>query len=279
MTGRRRRTRAKGISKVTVYRLLLVCMILICGGSVTRLFLIRRSLRAEQNELLRLRQIVAEANESAGNGISTAVNGDDGDDGKPARRRMLSPKAYEELYHLNQDLVGWLRIEGTRVDYPVMQTKDAPQYYLHRNFERKYTYSGLPFLDAGCDLSDSPVLMVYGHHMKNGTMFRDLMNYESRDFFENHRDIFLDTAEETATYRICAAFYADLDASEGSFRYDRLPDGTDAAETARYLEGLLEASLYDTGVRPEEGAQLLLLSTCSYQARNGRFVVAAVRVA
>lgn len=85
-----------------------------------------------------------------------------------------------ELIAKNPDCVAWVRIDDTKIDYPIMQTKDNPEYYLRRNFKKEYSYTGTPFLDAACDMNEGVNLIVYGHNMRDGTMFADLLKYKQK---------------------------------------------------------------------------------------------------
>lgn len=184
---------------------------------------------------------------------------------------------YRSIYEKNKDLAGWISIDGTRINYPVMQTKDDPQFYLHKNFNKEYAYSGLPFLDSFCNVLDGKLLVIYGHHMKNGTMFADLLEYEKKEFFQQHPVILFDNLYEMGEYEIFSAFYADLDAPESEFHYEYVPASENQEEINRYIESFKKKSIYETNVVPKEGEQILILSTCSYHVENGRFAVGAVK--
>ena len=100
----------------------------------------------------------------------------------------------QALFAENADCIGWLSIDGTNISYPIMHTPSDPQKYLRRNFYGKYNQSGVPFLDGRCDLQ-STNLIIYGHNMKNGTMFSDLKKYLNTDFLNSHRTVRLETAD------------------------------------------------------------------------------------
>lgn len=186
---------------------------------------------------------------------------------------------YAPLAAENPDLFGWITIEGTGIDYPVMFTPEDPEYYLHRAFDKSYAYSGVPFLDAGC-FDGCGNYLVYGHHMNNGTMFAKLLSYRNEDFWREHPIIQFDTLEEYGDYQVMAAFYskAYLDTDENVFRYYRYTDLTQEETFNDYVNQVLRAALYDTGVRAQYGDQLLTLSTCSYHTLDGRFVVVAKKI-
>ena len=115
---------------------------------------------------------------------------------QPAAERNI-----QALIAENADCIGWLSIDGTNISYPVMHTPSDPQKYLRRNFYGKYSQSGVPFLDGRCDLQ-STNLIIYGHNMKNGTMFSDLKKYVDRDFLNAHRTVKFETADGVQTFTV-----------------------------------------------------------------------------
>ena len=102
------------------------------------------------------------------------------------------PHSISELISMNSECFGWINISGTNINYPVMHTPSNLQKYLNRNFYGEYSYSGTPFLDARCS-ADSTNLIIYGHHMNNGTMFADLCNYTDYSYFTEHPTVVLET--------------------------------------------------------------------------------------
>lgn len=101
----------------------------------------------------------------------------------------------------NADCIGWIFIDGTNINYPVMHTPDNPQKYLRLSFEKKYSQSGVPFLDGRCSLQDGN-LIIYGHNMKNGTMFSDLKKYLDTDFREAYKTVEFQTADGVFLFEI-----------------------------------------------------------------------------
>ena len=183
---------------------------------------------------------------------------------------------YEELYKRNNDLFGWIKIEDTSLSYPVMHTPTNPEYYLYRNFDGDNSKKGVPFLDARCSI-DSKNYIVYGHHMKDGTMFMPLLYYADKQFWDEHPIIQFDTLYEKGTYTVIAAFYsrAYYKEEKGVFRYYEYTDLTNPTLFYEYVEQVEISALYDTNYTAVYGDQLLTLSTCSYHTDNGRFVVVA----
>ena len=183
---------------------------------------------------------------------------------------------YAALYAQNSDLFGWIEIEDTVINYPVMHTPEDPEYYLHRAFDRTYSFSGVLFMDAKCAL-DCGNYIVYGHNMKNGTMFASITQYTDPEYWQEHPSIRFDTLYESGTYDIFAAFYSQAypKDAEGVFRYYQYADLTEQEWFEEYVEQVKAAALYDTEIEPVFGDQLLTLSTCEYHAENGRFVIVA----
>ena len=176
------------------------------------------------------------------------------------------------LFAQNSDCIGWLCIPDTQLSYPVMHTPDNPQKYLRRSFYGEYSQSGVPFLDWRCDLQ-SDHLIVYGHNMKNGTMFSSLRNYTDPAFCAAHPVIEFQTADGMEKYMVFAV--AAVQKTDTWYSFIHAADSTDFTEqTAAFLQ----KSLYDTGVTPVYGQQLITLSTCYGSGKNGRLIVAAVKL-
>lgn len=185
---------------------------------------------------------------------------------------------YGELFLQNPDMVGWLSVAGTTLNYPVMQTKDNPNYYLKHNFEKAYSDLGTPYIQEDCDIEQSDNLIIYGHHIKGGKMFGALESYKDKGFYEEHKTIQFDTLTQHGEYEIIAVFKTVAYSSE-SFRYYDFVDAEDEEAFNTYVEKCKELALYDTGVTAEYGDRLITLSTCEYSAQNGRLVVVAKKVA
>lgn len=183
----------------------------------------------------------------------------------------------KEYYDKNQDVVGWVEIEGTRLDYPLMYTPEEPEKYLHMDFNGNYSYGGLPFIDANCSLSpESDNLIIYGHNMLDGSMFRTLMKYDEKPFWEKHPVIRLELIDEEREYEILAAFYDRVYYTyETCFKFYKFIDAEDQTQFDEAMTYYKSKSLYDTGVTAQMGDRLITLVTCAYQVENGRFVIVA----
>ena len=184
---------------------------------------------------------------------------------------------FESLLGKNSDMVGWISVEGTNINYPVMQTKNSPNYYLKRNFNKKYSDLGVPYVQENCDLATSDNIIIYGHHIKGGKMFGSLDKFTSKSFYEKHKLIQFNTLTEQGEYQIIAIFKTVAYSASG-FRYYDFVNAEDEADFNAYVSKCRELALYDTGVTAEYGDKLITLSTCEYSAQNGRLVVVAKRM-
>lgn len=197
-------------------------------------------------------------------------------EGSPAQEpeALTAFEKYADVYAQNSDLVGWVSIPGTRIDYPVMQTKDSPDFYLKHAFDKSYSSYGVPYLAENCDVGISDNLVLYGHHMSNGSMFSDLCRYESEDFYREHKTIHFDTLDSFGEYEVIAAFKTVAYSGEG-FKYYHFVQAENAEAFEAYIAECKALALYDTGVTAEYGDKLITLSTCEYSRTNGRMVVVA----
>lgn len=188
---------------------------------------------------------------------------------------------YEDLYNRNKKLIGWVKIADTNIDYPVMQTVDN-EYYLNHNFDQKKDKNGCIFMDKDCDVIDrSTNLIIYGHHMKSRAMFGELDKYTDESFFKEHQTFRFDTIYEKGTYQVVYVFQAQVLAEdEIAFKYYQFIDANSEEEFNSNMAAMAEMSMYDTGVTPPYGSELVTLSTCDRsQGAEGRFVVVGMKVA
>lgn len=197
---------------------------------------------------------------------------------EPVPVEVSAYEKYAAVYEQNNDFVGWLCIEGTNINYPVMQTPEEPNYYLKRAFDRSYSDYGVPYVQENCALGISDNIVIYGHNMSNGSMFADLCRYEKKSFWQEHPIIHFDTLSGYGKYEIVAVFKTVTYSQEG-FKYYHFVNAESAADFDAFLAQCRELKLYDTGVDAEYGDQLITLSTCEYSRKNGRMVVVAKLIA
>ena len=188
-------------------------------------------------------------------------------------------KGLAKLLEKNHDFVGWLSIEDTVIDYPVMKSSEKdPEFYLHHNFEKEKSKSGALFIGERCD-EQSKVFVIYGHNMNADTMFGTLDNYRDAIFAEKHKDIVFRTPSENRVYRVFAAFQTKIytEPTE-AFEYYRAVGELKEEEYALTLENYRKMSVISLNETPKYPQQIMLLSTCAYHTDEGRFVVAAYRI-
>lgn len=186
---------------------------------------------------------------------------------------------YAALYEENNDLVGWLTIEGMAIDYPVMQNEDD-EYYLHHDYYGDDSRYGCLYVRGTADIHTPDTnFVIYGHNMKDGAMFGDLDLYREESFYREHSTISFDTLYEERSYEIIAVFLSQVyDPEEDVFKYYQFYHAETQEEFDYFYDSIKEASLYDTGVTAEFGDTFLTLSTCAYHVRDGRLVVVVKRL-
>ena len=184
---------------------------------------------------------------------------------EPVHKRNLGP-----LLEKNPDFIGWLSISGTNIDYPVVHTPYEPQKYLRMDFEGEYAMSGVPFLEGTRDLTDGHII-IYGHNMKNGTMFSDIIKYTEEEYFSNHRIIEFETIDGLKEYEIFAAVILKSDDMWYYFNYSESKETF--VEFTDYIE---EKSLYETGTETPFGKQILTLSTCYGDSDEDRMILVGI---
>lgn len=180
------------------------------------------------------------------------------------------PHSVSELLEMNSECFGWVSIDGTNISYPVMHTPSYPEKYLYKDFYGNYSYSGTPFLDARCSESDDN-LIIYGHHMNGGTMFADLCNYQYESYRNAHPNVVLETKNGAAAYRV----FSVMRVKSNDYWYNFLNAETERKYDTK-IAYALNHSLYNTGITPKYGQQILTLSTCCGSAKDDRIVVLAV---
>lgn len=206
---------------------------------------------------------------------------------------------YQSLYDLNNDMVGWLSIEGTIIDYPVMQTKDDESFYLKRDFYKEPDKNGCllvddestvgiatkrskyAYLQDGMTLSERPStnIIIHGHTMSSGDMFGDLDLYKDKEYGLSHKTICFDTLYEHREYELISVFYSKVyRQSDEVFKYYKFFEAYSPQEFYDWYYNILDLSLYDTGTVAVFGDEFITLSCCAYHTKNGRFVVVGKRV-
>ncbi len=174
-------------------------------------------------------------------------------------------QSIEDLQELNPDTIGWLKVPGTVIDYPVMWTPEEPEYYLRKDFEKEYSSSGSLFLSGYSDITvPADNLLIHGHSMMAGTMFRDLLEYYDKDFLEKNGTFTFETVDGEKEFKIVAVLESEIypvDSEEFAYyNYDGLEGETLYNE---YIDGIWENSMHLIGEKPQYPQQIVTLSTCS----------------
>ena len=143
-----------------------------------------------------------------------------------------------ELYQQNGDLAGWIRIEDTNINYPVMHTPDNPDFYLKHGFDKEYSDYGCPYVQENCDVQlPSDNVILYGHHMKNGSMFADLEKFKNQDFWQEHKTFFFNTVTDRYEYEIVSVFktfvYSDI---PEAFKYYHFVNAETPEDFSAFIE-------------------------------------------
>lgn len=190
-------------------------------------------------------------------------------DGKSKRGRV------KKLKVKNKDVIAYLEIPGTSISYPVMQTKDNPDYYLNHDINKNYSSYGTPYLSAYCDIMSADQLIIYGHNMGRGRMFGALTNYRDVSYMEKYKTIFLDTKKRKIKFEIFAVMSVNIHECD----YWQFVMARDEADFNRYVDMVTANSIHTQGVKPKYGEQILALSTCDNGRGNDwRFVVLGRKV-
>ena len=184
----------------------------------------------------------------------------------------------ENIAKINSEIIGWIKIDGTNIDYPIMQNGD---YYLHKDIYKNYSSHGTPYLAPFCNLKKSDNLIIYGHHMKDNTMFSQLEKYKNYNFYLNHKYIKFFTIENGRTientYEVMIAFKTIAYSDEG-FRYYSYTDFQNYEDYEEFVENCRNLEFYYTGVVGTHQDKYITLSTCEYSQKNGRMIIVAKKI-
>lgn len=259
---RKRRKRRRSDRAYTVAMVFFALVFLASGGMLVKRYLEDRQAESEFAALAQLIDHTAQP----------AATGGGADDN-------VNEAKFAALKDQNSDFVGWISIEGTNLDFPVMQTPGNPNYYLRHDFHKVYSVYGVPYLDEDCTLggsSPSNNLVIYGHNMKTGTIFGCLTEYKKAEYYQSHPVIRFDTLYGDGEYEVFAAFAIDV-AQDTSFVYNSYLD-MDETAFQQYVSEVKRRSDVESGITPAYGEQLLTLSTCEYSSADGRYVVCARKI-
>lgn len=267
--------------KKQVYKLVIVLLLLVFGISAFFVgrYIVESKEQAEKFDALAQLKESAKETTATQPTIATEETEPEGTFGAAQildENNMLAE--YGEIYALNDDVVGWIRIDGTKLDYPVMQTPDEPNFYLYRDFDKNQSVRGCVYAREECDINTpSDNITLYGHNMRDGSMFAAANAYVNKETWENNPLIFFDTLYEYHTYKIFSVFKTSANIGEG-FTYHNMIEAENKEDFDKFIAKCKELAFYETGITPQYGDKIICLSTCEYTLENGRLVIAAVRI-
>lgn len=184
---------------------------------------------------------------------------------------------YAPIFQLNSDLVGWVSISGTKINYPVVQTPNDPDYYLYRDFYKNDAKHGTIYAHGQADINrPSENITIYGHRMNDGSMFRTLLNYKDEEFFKTHPYIYFDTLTEHHVYEVVCAYQTQVDYYLG-FDFHAFVDCNETRFN-RYITKSRQLAWFDSGLEVSYGDKLITLVTCDHAVYTGRWCVVAKRI-
>ena len=253
--------------------LMWICLLVFCG-SVFYLVDFNAQNKKSQENLANLQDQMEQAEKDVADGKINASN----IEGYP---NDYLPKFYP-FYLQNEDIKGWLKIDGTNVNFPVVQAADN-DYYSRLGFDGEYDYYGTPYIDYECDVkTPSTNIIIYGHNIRNdGQMFNDLTKYKQLSFYQQYPTVSFDSVYKTGTYKIIGAFITNNTAEHDNgnvFQYNHFVNAESEEEFNEFIDEVRRRSIFDTPVDVKYGDELLTLSTCTYEFTDARFVVVARRV-
>ena len=278
----------KKIKKYIYPALIVLFSAVLIGSSVYLIdyFVSSKKQKDQYDELSGLvEQIQQQQNNGNGSGNLGSTDIPDAPVGLPEYVDVVHPETgatmqilreYAPVFERNCDMVGWLKIPGTNINYPVLQTPEDPDFYLKRDFYKESSRHGSIFASELADVErPSDNITLYGHRMADGSMFAALHKYIDPAFYEQYPYITFDTITQYRRYQIVAVFRTT--ATADSYPYHTFVDGNVIAFT-EFMNNCRDLAFYDTDVPVAYGDNLLTLSTCDKSIEDGRLVVVCRRV-
>jgi sortase B len=187
---------------------------------------------------------------------------------------------YTEAYAKNNDLVGWIKINGTEIDYPVLKKKDDNEYYLTHSFENTEDKNGSIYMDCRSDIVNPTTnTIIYGHNMSSGLMFGHLKDYLDEGYFKEHKLISFDTLYEKRQYEIVAVCLSEVfKEDQAGYRYYNFIQAKTQNQWKEFYDEVVNRNVYGTTVDLKNTDQILTLSTCNKYIPDGRLFIVAKRV-
>lgn len=204
----------------------------------------------------------------------------------PVNEKKIDPSTltilpeYEDLYNINNEMVGWITIPDTEVNHPVLMRANDNDFYLTHSFEQTDDVNGSIFMDYRCDfVNPTTNTIIYGHNMKSGMMFGKLKNFLDQDYFESHKTIEFNTIYEHRKYEIVAVCLSQVYTSEdNNYRYYDFTNAESVAQYDAFISTVKALSVFDNEINILKSDKLLTLSTCNSYTEDGRLFIVAKRV-
>lgn len=182
---------------------------------------------------------------------------------------------FDSIKNINSDVVGWIQIDGTKVNYPIMQNNNDSNYYLYRNIYNGYSSIGSIFAPSICNLKTADNIILYGHHIKDGSMFGSLTKYKNYNYYKEHKYIKLMTDEcSFSEYEIMAVIVTNVN----DFKYYGFTKAENSNQYNDYIKQCQNISIFKTGVQANYRDKLVTLVTCEYSQNNGRMIIVAKKI-
>jgi len=199
------------------------------------------------------------------------------EENKEKESKLELVQKVQELKKENDEVIGWIKIGDSKIDFPLLQNADN-EYYLTHDYKKQNNRYGSIFLKSECDINDvNSNLLIYGHNMGDEERFNCLLNYKDKEYYKTHKTIKLATESEEREYEVISTFKSRIfyQDEKNVFRFYQSFKFANENEYNTYLDNAKKIQFYDTGVVANYGEQLLTLVTCEYSQENGRMVVIA----
>ncbi len=248
-----------------IINIILVAIIIVCLSIIGYKYYNYNKDDKLNSEIQDLQPVINEASDSENN-----FSGENDGQDQSKEGNYVNSANEEELKSINSDYKMWIQIENTNINYPVVQGSDN-DYYLKHNFRKESNISGTVFVESANDIDNDKNIILYGHNMRNGTMFNNITNYKEESFFNEDNKINIimnNTLYEYEVFSVYVKNVSEVNLAIGFANED---------EFINYAYNQAEESLYKKDVDFSAEDNLITLVTCSYEFTDARTIVVARR--